>query len=132
MKPDLPAIKPTTQALREIMKARGLSVVDVARGSGLSRASVRWQMNAAVPVVRSTWKIERFLGTAIWTDQSHFDNLLRASAFLGTDFVLTKFHPLRAAAVAKGVRYTRGITYKEALLARVLEHLAELETQSTS
>lgn len=132
MRPDHPSIKPTTAGLRQLMHERGLSLAQLAEGCGLSQASVRWQMNASVPVIRSVWKIERFLNTAIWTDQARFENLCRASSFLGTDFVLTKFHPLRSAAVAKGVRHTRSVTHKDALLTLVLAHLAKLETQTTT
>jgi transcriptional regulator with XRE-family HTH domain len=114
------------------MTERGLTVAKLAEGCGLSPASIRWQMGASEPVIRSTWKIEKFLGVAIWTDQKHFENLRLASDFLGVDFVLTKFHPLRAAAVAKGIRYTRAITHKEALLKHILTHLSSIQTTSTS
>lgn len=113
------------------MSARGITVVQLAKECGLSVASVRWQMNAAAPVPRSAWKIERLFGCAIWTDQTHFDDLTKASQFLGYDFILTKFHPLRSAAVAKAVRDTRTITHKDALLVRVLEHISELQAAST-
>lgn len=131
MRPAFPAIKPAVAGLRAIMTERKISVVELARGCGLSPASVRWQMNATAPVIRSTWKIERFLGLPIWTDQKRFDDLRRASDFLGTDFVLTKFHPLRSAAVARGVRHTRAVTHKDALLVLVLEHLTQLENQTS-
>lgn len=112
------------------MKARGMSMADLAKATGLSVPTIRLQVTYA-RYPRRAYKIEKALNAPIWTDIDRFNDLRRASVLLGVDFILTKFHPLRSAAVAKGVRHTRSVTHKDALLTLVLAHLAKLETQPT-
>lgn len=130
------ASKPTPRAkthypaaLRGILKERGLKIEELASQAGVSIVAIR--QLATQPWRRRAWIVEKVLGVPIWTDAQRFEDLRRSSDFLGLDFVLTKFHPLRSAAVAKGVRGTRTLTNKDALLARVLAHLAETKTHAS-
>lgn len=116
------------ETLRQLLAERSMSIEDLAAATGMPVVYIK-QHIATQPRGPRAWKIEKALKTPIWTNPIRFSDLRRASDFVGADFVLTGFHALRRAAVAKGVRNTRTLSNKDALLARVLGHLGELEAR---
>ncbi|MBW7896500.1 MAG: hypothetical protein H3C27_15440 [Opitutaceae bacterium] len=107
----------------ELLKAKDLTLHDLALKARVSVSAIRFLLYRYQNNPRLAWKVECALGRVpIWTSVEHFQQLTAASDFLGTDFILTRFHALRRQANAKGVPGTRAITNKRDLLAAVLAH----------
>lgn len=117
------------QAIHGLLAEKSWTMADLCSHAKVSRLALRLLVYENQMNVRRAYKIEKALNAPIWTAADKFADLSRASDFLGVDFVLTKFHPLRSAAVAKGIRHTRSVTNKNTLLKLVLAHLANLETK---
>jgi hypothetical protein len=118
-------------ALRALLKRHAWTEEELCLHAGVSDEAYRQLVYENQSNPRRMYKIEKALGAPIWTDAMRFADLKRASDFLGVDFILNDFHPVRRAAVAKGVRGTRRLTNKNALLARVLAHLSETQTHAS-
>lgn len=119
-------------ALRTLLERRGWTEEQLRMHADVSAEAYRQLVYENQSNPRRMYKIEKALGAAIWTDAKSFADVQRASDFLGLDFILSGFHPVRRAAVAKGIRGTRRITNKDALLALILSHLAETKTHAST
>jgi transcriptional regulator with XRE-family HTH domain len=120
--PSSPTVNEKAVEIRRALGARGWTFHDLATAAGLGYGSVRLLVYGDQSNPRRMWKIEQALGIPIWTPLGVWQERKTATQLLQRDFVLTPFNELRKAAVAAGVRDTRRLTGKRALLAAVLAH----------